>query len=114
MQTGASVKLKRASASQVYQLADLYTELGLVPLEHKYAAVAEIEKMPALVASHTIKVLNRVKQVFASQIMPQGRVARTGGAIPVIGKTAGRAPSMARQAESRRLASSAEDTLLLF
>jgi hypothetical protein len=114
MQTGASIKLKRASASQVYQLADLYTELGLVPPQQKYAAIAEFEKLPAMMAAREIKVLNRIKEVFASQIMPQGRVARTGGSIPVLGKTAGRAPSMARQAESRRIASSAEDTLLLF
>lgn len=117
MQAGAATKtamiLKKASPSQVYQLADLYTELGLVPHEQRYAAIAEIEKMPAILASHTIKVLGRVKQVFASQ-MPQGRVARTGGSIPVLGKTAARTPSMARQAENRRLASSAEDTLLLF
>lgn len=104
--------LKRASASQVYQLADLYTELGLVPHEHRYAAIAEIEKMPQIVAAHTIKVLGRVKEVFSTQ-MPQGRVARTAGTIPTLGKTAsGRTPSMARQAENRRLASNAEDTLL--
>ncbi len=118
MQTGAAATkqamvLKRASASQVYQLADLYTELGLVPHEQRYAAIAEIEKMPSIVASHTIKVLGRVKEVFSTQ-MPQGRVART-SSIPVLGKTASaRTPSMARQAENRRLASSAEDTLLLF
>jgi hypothetical protein len=106
--------LSKASASQVYQLADLYTELGLVPHEQKYAAIAEIEKMPHIVAAHTIKVLGRVKEVFSTQ-MPQGRVARTAGSIPTLGKTASaRTPSMARQAESRRLASSAEDTLLLF
>lgn len=115
MQTGAATKqamvLKRASASQVYQLADLYTELGLVPHEQRYAAIAAIEKMPAIVAQHTIKVLGRVKEVFSTQ-MPQGRVART-TSIPVLGKTAAaRTPSMARQAENRRLASNAEDTLL--
>lgn len=115
MQAGAATKqamvLKKASASQVYQLADLYTELGLVPHEQRYAAIAEIEKMPQIVAAHTIKVLGRVKEVFSVQ-MPQGRVART-GSIPVLGKTASaRTPSMARQAENRRLASSAEDTLL--
>lgn len=110
--TKTATVLKRASAAQVYQLADLYTELGLVPHEQKYAAVAEIEKMPHIVAAHTIKVLDRVKQVFSAQ-MPQGRVARTAGAIPVLGKTAsGRTPSMARQAENKRMASSAEDTLL--
>lgn len=115
MQTGASTTiLKRASASQVYQLADLYTELGLVPQEQRYAAIAEIEKMPQIVAAHTIKVLGRVKEVFSTQ-MPQGRVARTAGTIPTLGKTASaRTPSMARAAENRRLASSAEDTLLLF
>ena len=121
MQTGAAatkqaaVVLKKASASQVYQLADLYTELGLVPHEHRYAAIAEIEKMPAMVAEHTIKVLGRVKEVFATNTAPAGRVARTAGSIPALGKTASaRTPSMARQAETRRLASSAEDTLLLF
>jgi hypothetical protein len=120
MQAGASTKqaavvLKKASASQVYQLADLYTELGLVPHEHRYAAIAEIEKMPAMVAEHTIKVLGRVKEVFATNTAPAGRVARTAGTIPALGKTASaRTPSMARQAETRRLASSAEDTLLLF
>lgn len=115
MQTGAATTiLKRASASQVYQLADLYTELGLVPQEQRYAAIAEIEKMPAIVANHTIRVLGRVKEVFSTQ-MPQGRVARTAGVIPTLGKNASaRTPSMARQAENRRLASSAEDTLLLF
>lgn len=108
----ATVLLKKASASQVYQLADLYTELNLVPHEQRYAAIAEIEKMPAIVANHTIKVLGRVKEVWASQ-MPQGRVARTAGSIPVLGKTASaRTPSMARAAENRRLASNAEDTLL--
>jgi hypothetical protein len=117
MQAGAATKqamvLKRASASQVYQLADLYTELGLVPLEQRYAAIAEIENMPQIVATHTIKVLGRVKEVFSTQMAPQGRVARTAGTIPTIGKSAStRTPSMARQAESRRLASSAEDTLL--
>lgn len=118
MQAGAGVKkaqamvLRKASASQVYQLADLYTELGLVPYESKYEAIAQIEKMPQIVAAHTIKVLGRVKQVLSTQ-MPQGRVARTAGTIPMLGKTAsGRTPSMARQAENRRLASSAEDTLL--
>lgn len=106
--------LEKVSASQVYQLADLYTELGLVPHEQRYAAIAEIEKMPKIVANHTIKVLGRVKEVFSTQL-PQGRVARTASAIPALGKTAsGRTPSMARQAENRRLASSAEDTLLLF
>jgi len=119
MQTGAARKtatvLEKVSASQVYQLADLYTELGLVPHEQRYSAIAEIEKMPKIVAAHTIKVLTKVKEVFAdSTQMPQGRVARTAGAIPRLGKTAARTPSMARQAESRRLASSAEDTLLLF
>jgi hypothetical protein len=118
MQTGAARKeamiLKKASASQVYQLADLYTELGLVPHEQRYAAIAQSENMPAIVANHTIKVLTRVKEVFAAQV-PQGRVARTPGVIPRIGKTAAsRTPSMARQAENKRLASSAEDTLLLF
>lgn len=118
MQAGAAVKpvtvLSKASASQVYQLADLYTELGLVPHESRYEAIAQIEKMPQIVASHTIKVLGRVKEVFATQ-MPQGRVARTAGTIPTLGRTASaRTPSMARQAETRRLASSAEDTLLLF
>ena len=116
MQAGAATKtamvLKRASASQVYQLADLYTELGLVPYEQRYAAIAEIEKMPQIVAAHTIKVLGRVKEVFSTQ-MPAGRVARTAGTIPVLGKSASaRTPSMARAAENRRLASSAEDTLL--
>ena len=116
MQTGAAIKqamvLEKVSASQVYQLADLYTELGLVPHESRYAAIAEIEKMPKIVAAHTIKVLGRVKEVMATQ-MPQGRVARTAGTIPVLGKTASaRTPSMARQAESRRMTSSAEDTLL--
>lgn len=111
----AAVVLKKASAPQVYQLADLYNELGLVPREHRYAAIAEIEKMPAMVAEHTIKVLGRVKEVFANQIEPQGRVARTAGSIPALGKTASaRTPSMARQAETRRLQSSAEDTLLFF
>jgi hypothetical protein len=118
MQAGAAVKqtvkLAKASASQVYQLADLYTELGLVPHEQRYAAIAQIEQMPAIVANHTIRVLGRVKEVFETQ-MPQGRVARTAGTIPTLGKTASaRVPSMARQAETRRLASSAEDTLLLF
>jgi hypothetical protein len=104
--------LQKASASQVYQLADLYTELGLVPHEHRYAAIAEIEKMPQIVAAHTIKVLGRVKEVLATQ-MPTGRVARTANAIPTLGKSASaRTPSMARQAENRRLASNAEDTLL--
>jgi len=109
----AAVVLKKASASQVYQLADLYTEFGLVPHEHRYAAIAEIEKMPAMVAEHTIKVLGRVKEVFAANTTPAGRVARTTGAIPTLGKTAApRTPSMARQAETRRLAANAEDTLL--
>lgn len=108
----AAVVLQKASASQVYQLADLYTELGLVPHEQRYAAIAEIEKMPQIVAAHTIKVLGRVKEVWATQ-MPQGRVARTANTIPVLGKTAAtRTPSMARQAENRRLASNAEDVLL--
>jgi hypothetical protein len=120
MQTGAARKtatvLEKVSASQVYQLADLYTELGLVSNEQRYSAIAEIEKMPKIVAAHTIKVLTKVKEVFAdSTQMPQGRVARTAGAIPRIGKTAStRTPSMARQAETRRLVSSAEDTLLFF
>lgn len=114
MQTGAKVILKRASASQVYQLADLYDELGMVPREHRYAAIAEAEKMPAMLVADRIKLLARVKEVFSTQL-PQGRVARTAGTIPVLGKTAAsRTPSMARQAENRRLASSAEDTLLLF
>lgn len=113
-QKAAAVVLQKASASQVYQLADLYTELGLVPHEQRYAAIAEIEKMPQIVAAHTIKVLGRVKEVFSSQL-PSGRVARTSNVIPVIGKNASaRTPSMARQAETRRLASSAEDTLLFF
>lgn len=116
MQAGAATKtatvLKRASAAQVYQLADLYTEMNLVPHEQRYAAIAEIEKMPEIVAAHTIKVLGRVKEVFSTQ-MPQGRVARTAGTIPTLGRTASaRTPSMARQAENKRLASSAEDTLL--
>ncbi|HEY6019043.1 MAG TPA: zinc ribbon domain-containing protein [Candidatus Paceibacterota bacterium] len=118
MQTGASVVLKKASASQVYQLADLYNELGLVPLEHRYAAIAEMEKAPAMLVEDRIKLLKHVASVFADRFaaqMPQGRVARTAGSIPVLGKTASaRTPSMARQAENRRLASSAEDTLLLF
>jgi len=110
--TKQATVLEKVSASQVYQLADLYTELGLVPYEQRYAAIAQIEKMPKIVAAHTIKVLGRVKEVFATQL-PQGRVARTSSAIPVLGKTASsRTPSMARQAETRRLASSAEDTLL--
>jgi len=112
--TKQAMVLEKVSASQVYQLADLYTELGLVPYESRYQAIAEIERMPKIVAAHTIKVLGRVKEVFSTQI-PQGRVARTSSAIPVLGKTASaRTPSMARQAENRRLASSAEDTLLLF
>lgn len=110
----AAVILKKASASQVYQLADLYTELGLVPHEQRYAAIAQIEEMPQIVAAHTIKVLGRVKEVFETR-MPQGRVPRTAGTIPALGKSASaRTPSMARQAETKRLASSAEDTLLLF
>ena len=115
IQAGAGTKtvLKRASASQVYQLADLYTELGMVPLEHRYAAIAEAEKMPAILVADRIKLLGRVKEVFANQVaQPQGRVARTAGQIPVLGKTAARTPSMARQAEERRLASDATDTLL--
>lgn len=112
--TKQATVLEKVSAAQVYQLADLYTELGLVPHEQRYAAIAEIEKMPKIVANHTIKVLGRVKEVWETQ-MPQGRVARTAGTIPALGKTAAaRTPSMARQAENRRLASSAEDTLLLF
>ncbi len=118
--TGATKKeatvLKQASPSQVYQLADLYDELGLVPREHRYAAVAEMEKAPAILVADRIKLLKHVAAVFADRLNPPvGRVARTAGAIPVLGKTAsGRTPSMARQAENRRLASSAEDTLLFF
>ena len=111
--TKQAMVLEKVSASQVYQLADLYTELGLVPYESRYQAIAEIEKMPKIVAAHTIKVLGRVKEVFSTQV-PQGRVARTSSTIPVLGKTASaKTPSMARAAENRRLASNAEDTLLL-
>lgn len=105
--------LKKASPAQVYQLADLYNELGLVPLEHRYAAISEMEKAPAMLVADRIRLLKHVAAVLGDRLVPQGRVARTAGSIPTLGKTAsGRTPSMARQAENKRLASSAEDTLL--
>lgn len=109
----AMVRLEKASASQVYQLADLYDELGLIPREKRYAAIAEMEKAPAMLVADRIRTLRHVASVLGDQLASQGRVTRTAGSFPVLGRTASaRTPSMARQAENRRLASNAEDTLL--